>query len=92
MFAEMDDARDSLQGVDLPAPLKIFEAGKEVARKKGFGSPDRLPGPHPAEADARRESFEPEFTLEDQRDFIFLSGGGVEAIPVQKEKAETLKN
>jgi len=85
----MDDVRHPRQGVDLPAALEIFEPSKEITGEESFGRPHWLAGPHPAEADARRENFEAKVTLKKYRDLVFLSRGGVKTIPVQGKKAES---
>jgi len=82
-LAEMDDAANPRERIDLAATLEIFKAGKEVAGKERFSRPEGLAGAHPTETDARGEDLETQLALQDERDLVFLFRGGVEAIPVQ---------
>ena len=83
MLAEMHNACHPREGINLPATLEVFEAGKEVAREKRLRRPKGLSAPHPPKANARGKDFETQFTLQDTRDFVFLLWRCVETIPVQ---------
>jgi len=83
LLAEMHNACHPGEGINLPATLEVFETGKEVAREKRFRRPKWLSAPHPAKTNARSEDFDPQLTLQDKRNFVFLLRRGVETIPVQ---------
>lgn len=83
LLAEMHNACHPREGINLPPTLEVFEAGKEVARKKRFRRPKWLSAPHPAKTNARSKDFDLQLTLQDERNFVFLLRRGVETIPVQ---------
>ena len=83
LLAEMHNACHPGEGINLPATFEVFEAGKKVAREKRFRRPKWLSAPHAAKTNARSKDLDPQLTLQDERDFVFLLRRRVETIPVQ---------
>jgi hypothetical protein len=80
-LAKVDDAGYTGERVNLAAAREVFKTSEEVTREKRFRGPKRPTGTHPAEANARREDFKVEITLQEKGDLVFLSGSGVEGEP-----------
>ena len=58
LLAEMHNACHPGDGINLPATLEIFEAGKKVAGEKRLRRPKRLSASHSAKAYARSENID----------------------------------